>query len=102
MTRVEAGMRVRHQNAWPSQERDLLSILDRFGRLMPVGFYYKTFHTPKLFWKAARPIIRQVAGLGRVGQDPSSGRRTTTSSGTPTLRWSAADRPAWQPPSQPP
>ena len=69
-TRVEEGMRVRHQNAWPSQERDFLSVLDRFGRLMPVGFYYKTFHTPKLFWKAARPIIRQVAGLGRVGQDP--------------------------------
>ena len=71
-TRVEEGMRVRHQNAWPSQERDFLSVLDRFGRLMPVGFYYKTFHTPKLFWKAARPIIRQVAGLGRVGQDPST------------------------------
>ena len=72
-TRVEKGMRVRHQNAWPSQERDFLSVLDRFGRLMPVGFYYKTFHTPKLFWKAARPIIRQVAGLGRVGQDPDPG-----------------------------
>ena len=72
-TRVEEGMRVRHQNAWPSQERDFLSVLDRFGRLMPVGFYYKTFHTPKLFWKAARPIIRRVAGLGRVGQDPDPG-----------------------------
>ena len=72
-TRVEEGMRVRHQNAWPSQERDFLSVLDRFGRLMPVGFYYKTFHTPKLFWKAARPIIRRVAGLGRVGQDPQPG-----------------------------
>ena len=52
-TRVEEGMRVRHQNAWPSQEHDVLSVLDRLGRLMPVGFYYKTFHTPKLFWKAA-------------------------------------------------
>ncbi len=72
-TRVEEGMRVRHQNAWPSQERDFLSVLDRFGRLMPVGFYYKTFHTPKLFWKAARPIIRRIAGLGRVGQDPQPG-----------------------------
>ena len=72
-TRVEVGMRVRHQNAWPSQERDFLSILDRFGRLMPVGFYYKTFHTPKLFWKVARPIIRRVAGLGPVGQDPELG-----------------------------
>ena len=46
-TRVEPGMRVKHQNAWPSQERDALSILDKFDRHMPIGFYYKTFHTPK-------------------------------------------------------
>ncbi len=73
VTPVEAGMRVRHQNAWPSQERDFLSFLDRLDRLMPVGFYYKTFHTPKLLWKLARPLIRRVAGLGRVPRDPISG-----------------------------
>ena len=62
--RVREGMRVRHQNAWPSLDRDLFSVLDRLDRLMPVGFYYKTFHRPKLFWTLAQPVIRRVAGLG--------------------------------------
>ena len=48
---IEKGMDVRHQNAWPSQDHDFMSILDKLDRLMPIGFYYKTFHTPKLFWK---------------------------------------------------
>jgi sarcosine oxidase subunit alpha len=68
--RVVEGMVVRQQNAWPSVEHDAMSILDRFDRLMPVGFYYKTFHTPKAFWKLAQPIIKRVAGLGSVpGKD---------------------------------
>ena len=66
---VSDGMEVIHQNAWPSLNRDLLSVLDRFDRLMPVGFYYKTFHRPKLVWNLAQPIIRKVAGLGRIDVD---------------------------------
>ena len=62
--RVREGMKVRHQNAWPSLDRDLFSVLDRLDRLMPVGFSYKTFHRPKLFWRLAQPVIRRVAGLG--------------------------------------
>jgi sarcosine oxidase, subunit alpha len=68
--RVVEGMDVRQQNAWPSVEHDAMSIIDRFDRLMPVGFYYKTFHTPKAFWKLAQPIIRRMTGLGSVpGKD---------------------------------
>ena len=63
---VRPGMKVRHQNAWPSLEHDSLAILDRFDRLMPVGFFYKTFHRPKLLWHIAEPVIRRVAGLGSV------------------------------------
>ena len=70
---VRPGMIVRGQNAWPSVNRDFLSVLDRMGRLMPVGFYYKTFHRPKLFWRLAQPIIRRVAGLGVLPLDPGSG-----------------------------
>ena len=64
--RVRPGMKIRHQNAWPSVEHDFLSILDKLGRFMPVGFYYKSFHRPKLFWKLAQPIIRRIAGLGEL------------------------------------
>ena len=61
--------RVTGQNAWPSVENDALSALQHFDRLMPVGFYYKTLVRPKAAWHLAEPVIRRVAGLGRV--DPS-------------------------------
>ena len=72
-TPVREGMSVRQQNAWPSVEHDFLSVLDQLDRLMPIGFYYKTFHTPKAFWKAVRPIIRRAAGLGSVPHGPDNG-----------------------------
>jgi sarcosine oxidase subunit alpha len=70
---VREGMSVRQQNAWPSVDHDLFSIMDQLDRLLPIGFYYKTFHTPKLFWKAVRPIIRWAAGLGSVPKGPETG-----------------------------
>jgi sarcosine oxidase subunit alpha len=66
---VRPGAQVTHQNAWPSLDRDILSLLDRLDRLMPVGFYYKTLHRPKVLWKLAQPVIRKVAGLGRIDVD---------------------------------
>ena len=66
---VREGLIVRHQNAWPSVDRDFVSILDCLDRFMPVGFYYKTFHRPKLLWTVAQPIIRRVAGLGSLEVD---------------------------------
>ena len=63
---VKKGMRVRHQNAWPSLKWDFLSILDSLVWLMPVGFYYKALHRPKLLWSMARGLIRRVGGLGRI------------------------------------
>ena len=68
------GQRVRHQNAYPSPEFDLLAAADYFGWLMPVGFYYKTFTHPAV-WHRVEPLIRRVAGLGEVSsrsKDPAS------------------------------
>ena len=62
---VRAGMQVRHQNAYPSLERDWLAVAERFDWLMPVGFYYKTFTHPTA-WRFVEPLIRRVAGLGEV------------------------------------
>jgi sarcosine oxidase subunit alpha len=59
-------MQVRHQNAWPSLNRDFLSILDHLHWLMPVGFYYKAFHRPKFLWKLAQRVIRRIGGLGSI------------------------------------
>ena len=66
---VRQGMQVRHQNAWPSLDHDFLSILDRLQWLMPVGFYYKALHRPKLLWLLAQRIIRRIGGLGSVNVD---------------------------------
>ena len=64
--RVEPGLKVHSQNAWPSLGFDLLSILDRMHWLMPVGFYYKALHQPKALWLLARQLIRRVGGLGSI------------------------------------
>ncbi len=66
---VRSGMRVTHQNAWPSLGVDVLSALDRLDRLMPVGFYYKALHRPRVLWNPAQRVIRRVAGLGRIDVD---------------------------------
>ena len=63
---IEPGLHVQSQNAWPSLGFDLLSVLDRMHWLMPVGFYYKAFHRPKLLWLLARQLIRRVGGLGSI------------------------------------
>jgi sarcosine oxidase subunit alpha len=63
VTAVRNGMRVRHQNAFPSLERDWLAVAQRFDWLMPVGWYYKALTRPWA-WGAAEPYIRKVAGLG--------------------------------------
>ena len=69
---IRTGMKVRHQNAWPSLAHDFFSVLDRFDRLLPVGFYYKALHRPKFIWRLAGPVIRRLAGLGVVGIDQGS------------------------------
>ena len=63
---VREGMRVRHQNARPSLDHDLLSVLDRLSFLMPVGFYYKTLIHPRFAWRLASRVIRHIAGLGEI------------------------------------
>ena len=63
---VSEGMKVRHQNAWPSVNVDFLSVLDRMQWLMPVGFYYKALHRPKFLWRLAQRVIRRVGGLGTI------------------------------------
>ena len=63
---IKHGMKVKHQNAWPSLRWDILSILDRLHWLMPVGFYYKALHRPKLLWLLAREAIRRIGGLGSI------------------------------------
>jgi sarcosine oxidase subunit alpha len=66
VTPARDGMEVKHQNAWPSLEVDALAVSSRMDKLMPVGFYYKTFIHPKPMWPVYEHFIKHLAGLGVV------------------------------------
>ncbi len=51
-------------NCWPSVDFDFLSINSQFSRLMPAGFYYKTFMWPQSMWMKYEHFIRKASGLG--------------------------------------
>ncbi len=64
---AQDGMQVASVNAWPSARRDAFGLLDLAQRFLPAGFYYKTFM--RLPWRIYEPMIRRMAGLGRVDPD---------------------------------
>jgi sarcosine oxidase subunit alpha len=66
VTPIAPGMTVRSQNAWPSVRRDLLSLVGRFDRFLPIGFYYKTFIRPRRLWPLYEAVLRRIGGLGRI------------------------------------
>ncbi|MBY6207689.1 MULTISPECIES: sarcosine oxidase subunit alpha family protein [Halomonas] len=60
------GLYARSTNGWPSVQRDLMGMLGKVGgKLMPPGFYYKTFMAPASLWMTYERYIRKSAGLGR-------------------------------------
>ena len=75
-TQVELypGLEASSVNGWPNVDFDLMGLIGAFGRLMPPGFYYKTFMYPKKLWMTYEHFIRQAAGLGAtpVENDPDS------------------------------
>lgn len=73
---AEPNLEVKRQNAWPSADHDLLRAFDRASVGLPAGFYYKAFHQPKFVWPRVEPIIRRVAGLGRLPPVPADREHT--------------------------
>ncbi len=62
---IAPGLAVMGQNYKGSLDNDKDMLIDRFGRFLPVGFYYRTFIRPR-FDKWWEPMIRRKAGLGKV------------------------------------
>src|SRR5437764_7884892 len=59
---------VRDQHVLGSAARDLLGIVDKVGGpFTPVGFYYRTMIRPRRAWPLYEKVLRNLAGLGRVG-----------------------------------
>ena len=63
------GQRVRRESGFPSTDRDLLTVTDKAHRLMPVGFYYKTFTKPRWLWPLVEKVIRRHTGVGTLPVD---------------------------------
>ncbi|MGB9093861.1 MAG: 2Fe-2S iron-sulfur cluster-binding protein [Gallionella sp.] len=74
VTPLAGGMEVTAVNTFGSLRLDRASVLGLLSRFLPVGFYYKAFHTRKLFPMWER-MFRALTGLGKV--DISSPRIRT-------------------------
>ena len=69
------GLTARSQNRFPSLAFDFGAVAGLVSRLIPAGFYYKTFMWPASFWKRLyEPAIRAAAGLGRAPTAPDPDR----------------------------
>ncbi len=68
------GLKAFSANCWPSPTFDLLGILGFFHRILPAGFYYKTFMWPRWGWKIYEYLIRHIAGLGHCPRQPDPDR----------------------------
>jgi len=64
------GVNAASQNAWPSANRDVLGILDKFSSFLPASFYYKSMIWPN--WHFYERFVRPIAGLGKSPTVPDA------------------------------
>ena len=74
-TACRDDMAVERSGGWPNAEHDLLHMTDSLHRVMPVGFYYKTFIRPRFAWPVAERVIRRATGLGRLPSSTAAQRK---------------------------
>ncbi len=60
------GLKAASQNCWPSVKYDIGAMNNKFSRILPAGFYYKTFMWPAAMWTKYEHVIRRSAGLGKA------------------------------------
>ena len=63
------GMDLRAVNTAGGLSKDKLRWTERFSKFLPVGFYYKAFHTPRRLFPFYENQMRKVAGLGEINRD---------------------------------
>ncbi len=75
-TQVEMydGLVAQSVTGWPNLDKDIGAINNVFARMLPAGFYYKTFMQPQKLWHKYEEIIRKAAGLGRAPALPDPDR----------------------------
>ena len=64
------GLTASATNGWPNPENDMMEWVGKLGgRMMPPGFYYKTFMYPQSMWDTYEKYIRKAAGFGRSSKE---------------------------------
>lgn len=64
--RVEPGMAVESQGAWPSMRVDVWRVLDYLHFLFPPGFQYRYFIKPRWAFRLWERLLRQIAAHAEV------------------------------------
>ena len=63
---LEDGLELRSVNTKGGLKYDWYRFSQWLARFMPVGFYYKAFHTPRKLFPFYEKQLRQAAGLGKI------------------------------------
>jgi sarcosine oxidase subunit alpha len=63
---IYEGLTTTSIHCWPNVEHDMGALVGAFSRILPSGFYYKTFMWPAKFWNIYEHAIRSSAGLGKA------------------------------------
>lgn len=63
---VKSSMQLTAVNTDGGLKNDRNRYIDKLAKFLPVGFYYKAFHTPKSLFPFWERVIRKAAGLGVV------------------------------------
>jgi sarcosine oxidase subunit alpha len=73
-TELYSGLVANSVNCWPSVDFDVMAVNQYASRLLPAGFYYKTFKWPAKAWHFYEERIRASAGLGTIPNEPDPDR----------------------------
>ena len=63
---IKPGLDIHAVNTLGGVKNDWLRLTQWAARMMPVGFYYKAFHTPRKLFPVYENQLRKIAGLGAI------------------------------------
>lgn len=63
---IAEGQKLTSVNTFGSLKSDAGSLVEKIGKFLPVGFYYRAFYSPKFLFPKWEQLIRHMAGLGKV------------------------------------
>ncbi|MBD3671863.1 MAG: (2Fe-2S)-binding protein [Gammaproteobacteria bacterium] len=66
VTPLSEGLSLSPTNVYGSLKKDRGALLQWLAPMLPVGFYYKVFHTPRRLFPLWERLIRRLAGIGEV------------------------------------